>query len=68
MLLKKSIKKSTNKKKIHSKITKNALKVKYFLQKTLDNSDLWLKALLSIIERGFQLKKTANLIFCTFFD
>ena len=33
----------------------------------LDNSELWLKALLLIIEGGFQLKKTANLIFLYFF-
>ena len=34
--------------------------MKYLLQKLLDNSELWLKALLSSKEGGFQSKKTLD--------
>ena len=40
--------------------TKFLYKVKYVLQKLLDNSELWLEALLSRIEGGFQSKKTLD--------
>ena len=56
-------KKSTVKKENHSKkalkTLKNTLlyKMKYLLQKMLDNSEMWPKALLSSIEGGFQSKK-----------
>ena len=49
-------------KKVLKKALKNTLlyKVIYLLQKLLDNSEMWLNALLSSIEGGFQTKKTLH--------
>ena len=62
--LKKTLKKVNSLKKSAQKSNKKLpnffYKVKYLLQKLLDNSELWLKALLSSIEGGFQLKKTLD--------
>ena len=52
--------KKYSKKEISKKRLKNTLlfnKVKYLLQKLLDNLEMWLKALISSIEGGFQSKK-----------
>ena len=63
-LVKKVLKRVNSLKKVLKKKLRNfctfLYKVKYVLQKLLDNSVLWLKALLSSIEGGFQSKKTLD--------